>query len=95
MNFSSHQSLVDNILFSHIMAWKIAGSGLKSHHLELEHKRKPDGIHVLFIEEHVGTVRVTRKKKNLIESVVSQDIFLFEKNLNIFLYLQLGIMECL
>ena len=66
MNFPSLQNLVDNKLFSHIMAWKIAGSGLKFHHLELTHKRKPDG----FTEEHVGTVRVTRSKK-LIESVVT------------------------
>ena len=70
MNFPSLQNLVDHRLFSHIMAWKIAGSGLKFHHLELAHKRKPDEIHVLFTEEHVGTVRVTRSKK-LIISVVT------------------------
>ena len=57
-------------MFSHVMAWKIAGSGLKFHHLELAHKRKPDGIHVLLTEDHVGTVRVTRSKK-LILSVVT------------------------
>ena len=38
------------------------------HHLELARKRNPDGIHVLFTEEHVVTVRVTRSEK-LIESV--------------------------
>ena len=70
MNFPSLHNLVDNRVFSHIMAWKIAGSGLKFHHLELAHKRKPDGIHVSFTEEHVGTVRVTRSRK-LIESVVT------------------------
>ena len=54
------------------MAWKFAGSGLKLHYmyLELAHKRKPDGVHVLFTKEHVGTVRVTRSKK-LIESIVT------------------------
>ena len=36
--------------------------------MELARKRNPDGIHVLFIQEHVKTVRVTRSKK-LIESV--------------------------
>ena len=82
MNFPSLQNLEYNRLFSHIMAWKVAGSGLKFHYLELAHKRKPDGIHVLFTEEHVGTVRVTRSNK-LIESVVTKYIFLFENNLNI------------
>ena len=62
INFSSLRNLLDNTVFSHIMAWKIAGSGLKFHHLELTYKRKPDGIHILFTEEHVGIVRVTRSK---------------------------------
>ena len=55
MNFPSLQNLVDNRVFSHIMAWKIVGRGLKFHHFELAHQRKPDENHVLFTEEHVGT----------------------------------------
>ena len=70
VNFPSLQNLVDNRVFSHIMAWKIAGRGSKFYYLEHAHKRIPDRIHVLFTEEHVGTVKVTRSKK-LIESVVT------------------------
>ena len=70
VNFPSLQNVVDNRMFSHIMDWKISGRGLKFHYLELTHKRIPDRIHVLFTEEHVGTVKVTRSKK-LIESVVT------------------------
>ena len=66
MNFPSLQNL-DNRVFSYIIAQTITWSGLNFYHLELAHKRNPDGIHVLFTEEHVGTVRITRKK--LIESV--------------------------
>ena len=60
MNFQSLRHLADNRVFSHIMTYKIAGSGLKCHHLELANKRKAGGIYVLFTEEHVGAVRVTR-----------------------------------
>ena len=38
--------------------------------MEFAHKRNINGIHVLFTEEHVGSVKVTRSKK-LIESVVA------------------------
>ena len=57
-------------MFSHIMAWKIAGRGLKFYYLELAHKRIPNRNNVLLTAEHVRTVKVTRLKK-LIESVVT------------------------
>ena len=63
MNFQSLQHLVDNRVFSHSMAWKIAVSGLKLHHLELAYNRIPDGIHVLYTKEHARTFRVRRSKK--------------------------------
>ena len=70
MNFPLLQDLVDNRVFSHMMTWKIARSGLNFHHLEIAPPRNPDGIHVLFTEEHDGTVRVTKSKK-MIKFVVA------------------------
>ena len=52
------------------MAWKIASS-LKFHHLELAHKRKPDGNYVLFTEEHVGTDYDTLHEMTVPEKLVS------------------------
>ena len=56
MNFPSLQNFVDHRVFSHSMASKKLHR-VDFHHLELAHKRNPDGILVLFTEEHVGTVR--------------------------------------
>ena len=53
-HFPSFQHLVDNRVLSQSMARKIAGSGLNFHHLELAHRRNPDGIRILFAEMHDG-----------------------------------------
>ena len=63
MNFPSLQNLVDNRLFSRIMAWKIAGSGLQFYHLELAHKRKPDWIMLCLLRSMLELSRSQNKIK--------------------------------
>ena len=45
-----------------VILWHRKFLGVDVHHVELTHKKNPDGIHALFTEEHVGSVRVTRSK---------------------------------